>query len=443
MKKLLLLVFPAGALLAILFWYNDCVNAPVGSLFSDQAGLLIAFGRLAGIIGALGVMSQLLLISRARWLEPLFGLDRLTRFHHLNGLIIPFALLVHPPLVVWSHALQTGDGFLVQLLAVLKWDDILAAATGAMLILTAVLLSLPYFRRSLDYEAWHSVHLGAYAGLALVIGHQLELGGDLAAEVRYFAWTWYALLAFTWGTVLWYRLLRPLWLYRRHGFTVDRLVMETPDVMSVYLKGKGLETFTVEPGQFALLRFWAPGFKLQAHPFSFSRAADGKELRFSIKNVGDFTGKLHAELKAGTPVIIDGPHGVFTAARMRTDKALLVAGGIGITPLRALAEQLAARKIDTVLVFSNKGRKDMAFEKELAGLEKTGAFRTVHVLSAEQDWPGEKGRVDAERLKRLVPDFAARDAFLCGPPPMMAALNAGLCALGLPKKQVHFELFSL
>ncbi len=443
MKKILLLVFPAGALLAVLFWYGNSVDSPVGSLFSDQAGLLLALGRLAGIVGALGVMSQLLLVSRAKWLEPLFGLDRLTRLHHFNGLIIPFALLIHPPLIVWSHALQNGAGFFSQYLAILKWDDILPAAAGETLILTAVFLSLPFTRRRLSYEAWHSVHLLAYAGLAFAIGHQLELGGDLAAELRYFAWTWYGLLAFTGVTVLWYRLLRPLWFYKKHGFVVDRTVMETPDIMSVYIKGNGLENFTVEPGQFALLRFWAPGFKLQAHPFSFSRAADGKELRFSIKKLGDFTAKLHAELKPGTPLLIDGPHGAFTAARMRTDKALLVAGGIGITPLRALAEQLAARKIESVLVFSNRGRKDIPFEKELAELEKTGAFRTVHVLSEESEWPGEKGRVDAERLKRLVPDFAERDAFLCGPPPMMAALNAGLRRLGLPKKQVHFEAFSL
>jgi predicted ferric reductase len=443
MKKILILVFPAGALLALFFWYQNCLGAPMGSLFSDQAGLFMAFGRLAGIIGALGVMGQLLLISRARWLEPLFGLDRLTRVHHFAGLLIPLALLAHPPLVAWSHALQTGSAFFAQYLAILKWDDVLPAAAGEALILLALFLSLPFARRRLSYEAWHRAHLGAYAGLALAIGHQLELGGDIAAELRYFAWTWYALLAFTGLTVLWYRLLRPLWLYKKHGFTVDRTVLETPDVMSVYIKGRGLENFPVEAGQFALPRFWAPGFRLQAHPFSFSKCADGKELRFSIKKLGDFTGQLHAGLKPGTPVIIDGPHGVFTAARMRTDKALLVAGGIGITPLRALAERLAAQKKSCVLVFSNRARKDIAFETELAKLEQTGLFKAVHVLSEDKDWPGEKGRVDAAALKRLVPDFAERDAFLCGPPPMMAALNSGLRALGLPKKQIHFEVFSL
>lgn len=403
----------------------------------------MAFGRLAGIAGALGVMGQLLLISRAKWLEPLFGLDRLTRFHHFAGLLIPLALLVHPPLVVWSHALQTGNSFIAQYLTVLGWEDVLPAALGEALILLAVFLSLPFTRRLLSYETWHRVHLGAYAGLALAIGHQLELGGDIAAELRYFAWTWYALLGFTGASILWYRLLRPLWAYRKHGFTVDRIVMETPDIMSIHIKGKALADFKVEPGQFALLRFWAPGFKLEAHPFSFSRAPDGKGLRFSVKKLGDFTARLHAELKPGTPIIIDGPHGVFTAARMRTGKALLVAGGIGITPLRALAERLAADRKDCVLVFSNRGRKDIPFGAELAELEKTGAFRTVHVLSEDKEWPGEKGRVDSERLKLLVPDLAERDAFLCGPPPMMAALNAGLRSLGLPKKQIHYEVFSL
>ena len=219
--------------------------------------------------------------------------------------------------------------------------------------------------------------------------------------------------------------------------------MESADVMSIYLKGRSLEEFPVEPGQFALLRFWAPGFKLQAHPFSFSKAPDGRELRFSVKKCGDFTAALHAGLKAGTPVIIDGPHGVFTGARMRTEKALFVAGGIGITPLRAIAERLCAEKKDSVLVFSNRARKDIVFEAELAGLGKSGPFKVIHVLTEDEEWPGEKGRMDAARLARLVPDLAERDAFLCGPPPMMEALRAALRGLGVNRNRIHYERFSL
>jgi predicted ferric reductase len=388
-------------------------------------------------------MGQLLLVPRARWLEPPFGLDRLTRSHHFFGLAIPLALLAHPPLVVCYHAMQSGLGFLAQYLAILRWEDVLPAAFGELLIILAVFLSLPFARRRLGYEQWHTVHLGSYLGLALVISHQLGLGGDLNAAQPYFAWIWYALLAFTGTNVLWYRLLRPLWLYKKHGFVVDRTVMESADVMSVYIKGRELGTLRAVAGQFALLRFWAPGFKLQAHPFSFSKAPDGKELRFSIKRSGDFTAKLHAELKPGTPVILDGPHGVFTAARLRTGKALLVAGGIGITPLRAIAEGLCLAKKDSVLVFLNRSRKDIVFGAELAGLEKSGAFRAVNVLTDDKDWTGEKGRVDAAMLERLVPDLAARDAFLCGPPPMVEALRAALAGLGVAKARTYYERFSL
>lgn len=443
MKKIFLAVFPAGAAAALCLWFFNNSNAPFGSFFSDKPGLAMAFGRLAGIVAALGVMGQLLLISRAKWLEPLFGLDRLTRFHHLAGLIIPLALLIHPPLVVWHHAMQTGNGFLAQYFTVLGWEDVLAAACGEFLIIAAVLLSLPFARRRLSYEAWHSAHLGAYLGLALSIGHQLELGLDLSAQPPYFAWTWYVLLSFTAANVLWYRLLRPVWLYKKHGFAVDRIVMETADVMSIYIKGGNLDAFPVEPGQFALLRFWAPGFRFQAHPFSFSKAPEGGELRFSVKKLGDFTASLHAGLKPGTPVIIDGPHGVFTGGKMKTEKALLVAGGIGITPLRAIAARLAAGKKDCVLVFSSRARKDIVFEAELAELEKSGTFKVYHVLSDDPSWPGEKGRVDAGLLKRLVPDLAERDAFLCGPPPMMAALRAALAGQGTPKNRIYFEQFSL
>lgn len=442
MKKFLLAVFPALALTALCLWYYDNSTAPAGSFFVDEAGLLMAFGRLAGIVGALGVMAQLLLVSRAGWLEPLFGLDRLTRFHHAAGLLVPLALLVHPPLVVWSHALQAGSSFLSQYLVVLKWDDILPAAAGELLIITAVLLSLPFARRRLGYEAWHTVHLVSYLGLAMAIGHQLAYGGDLNSGRAWFAWTWYALLAFTAANLLWYRLLRPLLLYKRYGFRVERTFMESPDVMSIYVKGTGLGRFRAEPGQFALLRFWAPGLKLEAHPFSFSRAPDGEQLRFSVKRSGDFTARLHAGLKPGTPVVVDGPYGVFTAARLLSGRALLVAGGIGITPLRAMLEKFAASGTDAVLVFSNRTRKDMVFAGELSELEKKGGLRTVHVLSEDKDWPGEKGRVDAAMLRRLVPDLGERDAFLCGPPPMMAALDAGLRGLGIPGERIHYEKFS-
>jgi len=162
-----------------------------------------------GILGALGVMGQILLMSRAPWLAPLTGGVPPVKWHHRAGMVIPLLLLAHPPLAAWHHSLLSGVPFAEQYLSILGWEDVPLAAAGLALIVAAALLSLDYFRRRLPYALWQRLHLGVYAGLALSVGHQLELGGDLSAELPYFSWAWYGLLAFTAGSALWFRLLKP------------------------------------------------------------------------------------------------------------------------------------------------------------------------------------------------------------------------------------------
>lgn len=209
MKKIQLFLFPVLAAATLSLWYYDNSTAPFGSSFADRAGWIMALARLAGILGALGVMGQLLIMSRAPWLEPLTGGALPVKWHHRAGLIIPLLLLAHPPLAVLHHALTSGVPFMTQYLSVLGWEDVAFAAAGEALIIAAVLLSLPVLRKRLSSGAWHKTHLAVYAGLALSVGHQIELGGDLSAEKPYFTWAWYGLLAFTAANALWYRLIRP------------------------------------------------------------------------------------------------------------------------------------------------------------------------------------------------------------------------------------------
>ena len=208
MKRYLLAVFPAGAAAALYLWFFNNVAALPGGFFADRFWPLMVFGRLAGITGALGVMGQILVMSGAAWLEPLTGPGLPLKWHHRAGLAIPLALLVHPPLVVWHHALRSGNSFTAQYLSVLRWEDALPAAAGELMIVSAVVLSLPFLRMRMGYKAWRWTHLGVYAGLALSIGHQLALGGDLSAGKPYFAGVWYALLGFTAANTVWYRLIK-------------------------------------------------------------------------------------------------------------------------------------------------------------------------------------------------------------------------------------------
>jgi len=177
---------------------------------------------------------------------------------------------------------------------------------------------------------------------------------------------------------------------------------------------------------------WSP------HPFSFSAAPNGQFLRLSIKAVGDFTARIR-DLRLDTLTLLEGPLGAFTAAAPH-DKYLMVAGGIGITPIRALIESLAEAGRDIVLVYAVRTVNDLVFASELRAL----SARCHFVLSHSADAAGayESGRVDGPMLARLVPDVEDREAFICGPPPMMVAVAAALRTLQVPESSIHCEQFA-
>lgn len=91
----------------------------------------------------------------------------------------------------------------------------------------------------------------------------------------------------------------------------------------------------------------------------------GEELRITVKEVGDFTRRVGL-LPLGTRIIIDGPYGVFTEWFSVSSKVLFIAGGIGITPIRSLMEQMLRNKKDAILLYANKTRRDIVFKDELS-----------------------------------------------------------------------------
>ena len=299
-----------------------------------------------------------------------------------------------------------------------------------------VSVSIPIIKKKIRYEAWYFTHLLIYVVLLLIFDHQVKTS-DFSLGIAYYYW--YATMFGVFGLVFLTRWLRPFYTFYEHRFYVDRLVPETHDVTSVYIKGKDMQLFHFQPGQFSHYNFLQKGMWF-THPFSFSVAPNGKFLRFSVKASGDYTTKID-QLKIGTPVIIDGPLGVFTESRANTDKFLFIAGGIGITPIRALIESLAQKEKDLILLYANRSEKDIAFLEELQELSRHHHIIISNVLeSAPQNY--EQGRIDREKIERLVPDVKTREVFLCGPLPMMASILNILKDLGLPKTQIHFEKFS-
>ena len=237
------------------------------------------------------------------------------------------------------------------------------------------------------------------------------------------------------GFVLLYRFLRPIYLAFKYQFKIEKVVSENNTVTSVHITGKNLETFVYEAGQYMHANFLARGLWF-THPFSFSTAPNGKELRLSIKKNGDFTSKIE-QLQPGTRVLIDGPFGIFTERFAVTKKFLFIAGGIGITPIYALIESMAPKNRDMILLYSNKYKSEALFFHTLSHW----GVKSHYIFSGEEERGYEFGRIDKEKIMRLAPDFKDRDIYICGPVAMMDELVALFIELNVPRKQLHFERF--
>ncbi|MFA6568431.1 MAG: ferredoxin reductase family protein [Victivallales bacterium] len=427
------------------FWFRNHWYHPMGNqLTGDAAGQLLAYGRLSGLLAAFAILIQVLLVGRVKWFERTFGLDRLTHLHGIIGSFLVIFLVAHPVLVTIGHSMQAGTGRWEQFVDFcLKWEDVLAAAIGLGVMVVALVFSISIIRKRISYETWYWIHLSLYLAIALAFGHQLAVGSDLT-DNRYFAAYWRGLYIFTFGNLIFYRVFRPLWSFYRHRFKVARLLRETDDVTSVHIEGRAMEGFPVRAGQFFMVRFMAPGFRWQEHPFSMSSMPDGRHLRLSIKALGDFTRRI-PELSPGTSVIVDGPHGIFTSHLCVLPKVLMIAGGIGITPIRPLTEELIAKGKEMVLLYSSRNPEAVVFGKEIEeiALSSAGRLKVIHVISDDPGWTGEKGRIDREKICRLVPDLKEREVYLCGPPPMMKSIRKIMSGLKIPSSQIHFEKFSL
>lgn len=435
------LLLAANLALTLGWWAWNSVHNTEGNLFDPQNGcLLLAFGRATGLLAAFFLLLQFLLVGRVAWLEKVFGHDRLTHAHHYVGGLFLLCVVAHPLLLVAHYQ---DEGWWAKVLDFWhNWDDVAGAMIAAVMFLIVGVSSWHIARRRLPYEWWMLIHTSVYLAFALAFAHQFAVGGDVA-DHPWFSAYWGGLALFVGVNYAWYRALRPLLLFARHRFYVIRVEPAADDIVSVYIGGRKLERWRAHAGQFVLVRFWARGFRWFAHPFSLSAAPNGSFIRLTIKALGDYTRRI-AQLQPGTPVLLEGPLGIFTADTCCTRAAVLLAGGIGITPLRALAEDFCKRGVPWTLLHGVTTPTAAALKDECEKLARSHTGCAYHlVVSNDATWPGERGRIDRDMLVRLVPDIRQRDVYLCGPPAMMRALRRAAAACGVPHSAIHFERFAL
>ncbi len=433
-QQAVLLVLAAVIVAVITMWIISSGNL----LISSPSGFLIAAGQLAGLGAAVTVLLQFMLMGRVTWIETPFGLDKLAIFHRLNGYAAVSLITIHTFLITAGYALNSGVNLLVQYVTFLKnFEFVIGAFIAEMFFYTVVITSIYIVRKKLKFESWYWVHMIVYAAIALAFLHQIHVGGTFTAYPA-FRYIWIAIYLFVALNVLYWRFGKVVVNFIRFKFKIDEVVHETDSAVSIYIRGNNLKHWHSKAGQFVLVRILTKQLVAQEHPFSLSYIPKQNRLRITVKGVGDYTKTLQS-LKPGASVWISGPYGSFKRDISQNPKRLYIAGGVGITPLRALIEESAGE--DGALIYGNKTVNDSIFLDELGQLLPKN--KIFNVLSDDPVYAGLKGYVTADLIAKLVPDYMSRDIFLCGPPPMMERIITGLSTLKFPVKQLHYERFSL
>ncbi|HTX27723.1 MAG TPA: ferredoxin reductase family protein [Streptosporangiaceae bacterium] len=423
-----LAVIAFGAAGVIALWWHSTPDV------SGLGGWLTGAGEILGLLAGYGVVVLVALMARLPPLERGIGTDRLVRWHSMGGRYIVSVVVAHGLLILWGYAVEAHTTVVSEAAALLtQYPDVLMATVAGFLLLGVGIVSMRAARRRMRYETWYYLHLYTYLAIALAFSHQFAVGASFISNLAARFW-WSAMYLTVAVLVAWYRVVVPLRAFARHDFTVIGVKAEGPGVISVYIGGKHLDELDAEPGQFFRWRFLTRSLWWSSHPYSLSAAPGGDVLRITAKDLGDHSRALN-RLRPGTRVIAEGPYGAFTAADSGRG-VLLLAGGVGITPLRAMFATLPG---PVTLIYRASSEQDIVFRDELDAIAAARGGTVYYLVGTRAEIGGDP--LSPRLLHRLVPGLDQQEVYVCGPGGMVSAAVDALRAAGVPRKRIHFESF--
>ncbi|MFF9768254.1 ferric reductase-like transmembrane domain-containing protein [Streptomyces sp. NPDC014636] len=423
-----LTVLWAGAAATVALWWADTTSV-VGT-----GGWLTGAGRIAGLLCGYACAVLVGLMARVPLLERRIGSDRVARWHAMAGRYTVCLLVAHVMSVLAGYAAQDRASLWHETVTVvLDYPDMLKTTAGTVILLAVGLTSARAARRRTSYEFWYHVHLLTYAAVFLAFFHQLTLGDEFNGKPVATA-AWYALYLGVTALVLWFRILTPIRLNRRHRLRVESVHKEAPGVYSVVVRGRHLDELGARPGQFFRWRFLGDGMRWTSTPYSLSAPPRPDLLRITVKALGDHSAAA-ALLRPGTRVWAEGPYGSLTADRVTSHRSLLIAAGVGVTPLRALFETLPG---EVTLLYRARGAEDLALGGELEAIARRRGARVLYALNGPE---GQRPELTAESLRATVPGLRGHDVYICGPHAFARDVYEALRAAGVPDRRIHHESF--
>ena len=398
--------------------------------------LITSFSRLCALVGTYFAVLGIFLIARIPLVERGVGHDRLVTWHRKLGPYSLFLVGFHVIFVILGYAGQDQIPLYTELWNVLtKFYWMWAGLAGFLLMILAGVTSYKKARAKMSYETWWIIHIYTYSAVALSFMHQV-LNGSMFIGHPLNRLYWTILYIAMGASVLYWRIGSPLVRSLRHNIKVDRVVVEGPDVVSVVMRGRKLHKLAAQGGQFFSWRFLEKGHLLVAHPYSLSAAPTEHFIRITVKGLGDHSRSL-ALLHVGTRVFVEGPYGAFTAGRASSPHIVLVGGGVGITPIRAIIEEFK-NGVQMDVIYRASKKEDLVLREELDYLaaNSDGTIRVHYLVGSRKEHP-----MDARSITELVPRFADSDIYICGPAPLVESVRKAAKDVGVPKDKFHDEAF--
>ena len=398
------------------------------------------FSVALGFVGLSMMGLQFVPTARLPFLCCVFPMDTIYFFHHAISLASLGFVLAHPLILVLGNA-----NFLALFNPLTApWRALL----GVLALLAAfVLVTTSVLRKELRivYEPWRLMHMLlsiAAAGLALL--HIFRVYYYTAMPLQRL-W-WIALPGLWLVLILYARIIKPALMLTR-PYELKEVRMERYDSWTLALAPLGHPGIEFHPGQFAWLAVQKSPFDLRQHPFSFSSSAERKGwLEFTIRELGDFTSTVK-DVPMGARLYVDGPFGTFSPDFQDAPGYVLLAGGVGVTPLMSMLRTFADRgdSRPLILFFGSYSWDTVLFREELGELEKRLNLKVVHVLEhPPEGWSGEVGYITHDVLDRHLPeDRADYQYFVCGPLPMINAVEKALKGAGVPLSRVESERYEM
>lgn len=395
---------------------------------------LLRLGKIAGISAALLMAVQLLLGGRFKPVDRIYPLDKLLVLHRLSGAALLLLTLLHPLLVIVPEGLANlpiGWKF---------WPEY----TGASLLALLLSLALSALCRSffnIPFNSWWLGHrTGAFLAFILLLIHVRFVSETFEKGIPLQLLTLFAASYFS--LIVWKLIRRYIF---PSSWKVIRVERHHEALHTLTLRPLGRSSLRYLPGQFAFLSLQSDHISPEPHPFTLSSTPTSfKEITFTVRASGDWTSAVHTRLQ-GAKVWVDGPYGQFSHLLTAPGKGLLlIAGGIGITPMISMLRYMAAveSKHAVTLIWSCRHNKDMIFAEELKSIAEVLPDFCYHPYITSD--PRSQGRLDGEKLAPLLKGCDRDSAvFVCGPPRFTDSMVQLLPGLGFSRNGIHLERFKL